>query len=231
MGKSYWENESKDYHDTLDTEKIVLHPYIADLINNIEGERLLDFGCGNGYLASLIRKGVEISLYDISDVFLDVKKRWKIDNDIILCRSLSDIKNVYYDIVVQSSVLMCIPDRKSLNSILESNYNSLKTGGHLVISITHPCFLQYEYGHYKTSYNHNNFNYLSDESEYKVFMKRKDKGELIFIDYNWSLSTIINQLLYQGFELVKMIEHPDLPSEDFETTEEGCPWMFLVLKK
>lgn len=227
----YWETSAKDYHTELEVEKEVLHPYIASLVNNLDGTKILDYGCGNGYLSSLFAPNKEVTLYDISDAHLNAVDQWELKNDIVICDKESDLQDNYYDIVVQSSVIMCIPTLEEMKKMIEKIYRCLRFNGHFVLSITHPCFLQYEYGHYKTSFNHNNFNYLADGKAYTVFMKRIGNNPVEFKDYNWSLSTIINLLIETGFELIDMIEHPDLKSKEFEPKKEGCPWMFLTLKK
>jgi SAM-dependent methyltransferase len=231
MENKYWENNADEYHNDLISEREILLPYIANEVNKLEGKKILDFGCGNGYLASLFSAESEITLYDLASNHLNAKGDWNIQNEVVICNSLNEIKKDYYDIIVQSSVLMCIPTINELRDILKFNYNSLARNGSLVISITHPCFLQYRYGHYKTSFNDENFDYLNNGLEYQVSMKKINKEPVVFTDYNWPLSTIINELLEVGFELTKMTEHPDLPSTEFSSKQEGCPWMFLILKK
>lgn len=231
MKGHYWINNAEDYHNTLKAEREVLLPFIADIVDSFNAKKILDFGCGNGYLSSLFKTKSEISLYDISSNHFQAKRNWDINNNVIICESQSDLKNEYYDVVVQSSVLMCLPTISDLRKVFVSNYNTLKAGGHLVVSITHPCFLQYDYGHYSTSFNDDNFDYTKNCSEYKVFMNRKDNDAIIFTDYQWSLSTIINELIVTGFEIEEMIEHKDMDSTEFEAKQEGCPWMFLILKK
>lgn len=231
MQNKYWINSADEYHNKLIAEREILLPYIANIVNSLKGKRILDFGCGNGYLSSLFSTKSEITLYDLASNHINAQKAWNIQNKVVICNNDSEIRKDYYDVVVQSSVVMCLPTILELKNVFSSNYQSLMKNGHLVISITHPCFLQYEYGHCQTSFNDENFDYLNDGLEYQVSMKRINEKPVMFTDYNWSLSTIINELLGVGFELTEMIEHPDLPSTEFSSKQEGCPWMFLILKK
>jgi len=227
----YWTTEAEGFHMIDNVERDILLPYVAQIINDLRPEKLLDYGCGSGYLASLIKENTEISLYDINPDVIDQYQQWNILNVVVPIKEKSKIKVNYYDVVVQTSVLMCVPEIVGIREIFKDNYAALKNGGNLVVVITHPCFLQYPFGHYYTSLNHDNFNYLENTTEYKVFMKQPDKSPVVFTDFNWKLSTIINELIKAGFSITKMIEHPDLKSKYFEPTNLAAPWLFLIAKK
>lgn len=227
----YWKTEASEYHNELHAEKEVLHPYIAEIVNGLKAKNILDYGCGNGFLASLLSEEFEISLFDIGNEHLDAKQRWNLSESTLILKNLNEIKINYYDAIILSSVIMCIPTINELKKIFNYCHNFLNKSGELIISMTHPCFLQYDYGHYKTSFDHTTFDYLKEGMEYKVHMKRNNKSPIIFTDYNWPISTLINELLDCGFTLTNMIEHPDLDSKNFQKKDEGCPWMFITLKK
>lgn len=228
---TYWTKKAGDFHKIDNVEKDILLPYVAQIINDLSPEKLLDYGCGSAYLASLIKGNTEISLYDINPGVIDDYQQWNISNVIIPLKEKNKIKENYYDVVVQTSVLMCVPEIEGIKEILKGNYAALRSGGTLVVVITHPCFLQYRFGHYYTSLNDNNFSYLENAAEYQVYMKQPNKGPIVFTDYNWSLSTIVNEIIKTGFSLTKMIEHPDLKSKYFEPNSLVAPWLFLIAKK
>lgn len=227
----YWTTEAADFHKIDNVERDILLPYVAQIINDLSPEKLLDYGCGSGYLASLIKDNTEISLYDINPDVIDEYRQWNISNTVVPLKDKSKIKENYYDVVVQTSVLMCVPNIEGIREIFKDNYAALKNGGNLVVVITHPCFLQYPFGHYYTSLNHDNFSYLENTTEYQVYMKQPDKSPVEFTDFNWNLSTIINEIIKAGFSLTKMIEHPDLKSKYFEPNNLVSPWLFLIAKK
>jgi SAM-dependent methyltransferase len=227
----YWTTQADDFHKIDNVERDVLLPYVAKIINDLNPDKLLDYGCGNGYLTSLIKDNTEISLYDINPNVVDEYLRWNAGNVVVPIKDKAKIKECYYDVVVQISVLMCVPGIEGIRDIFKDNYSALKDGGNLVVVITHPCFLQYQFGHYYTSLNHNNFNYLENTTEYQVYMKQPDKNPVVFTDFNWNLSTIINEIIKAGFVLTKMVEHPDIRSKYFEPNSLASPWMFLIAKK
>jgi SAM-dependent methyltransferase len=227
----YWTKEAEEFHRIDNVERDILLPFVAEIINNFSPKTLLDYGCGSCFLASLIRNDTEISLYDINSDILDQYQQWNISNVVVPIRDRKKIKENYYDVVVQTSVLMCVPTIDGIRDIFRDNYIALNNGGSLVVAMTHPCFLQYPFGHYNTSFDHNNFNYLENTIEYQVCMKQFDKGPVVFTDFNWNLSTILNEIIKAGFTLTKMIEHPDLKSKYFEPNNLVSPWLFLIAKK
>ena len=228
--ESFWRTEgARDFYGLDNAEKVVLHPFIAEMINQMNPKALLDFGCGDGYLSTLIDPSTEVHLYDSNSDFVNrliVEKDDRVD---VLVEE-GRIRENYYDCVVQSSVLMCVETKEELNRILSSNHRSLKEGGSLVLVTTHPCFLQYEFGHYYTSFDHHNFRYLHEGLKYEVFMRREGRP-LAFTDYNWPLSTIINLVIKNGFRVRRVVEHPDLPYKGNRPNPHAVPWMFIIATK
>src|SRR5688572_12356651 len=107
---TYWTKEAGDFHKIDNVEKDILLPYVAQIINDLSPEKLLDYGCGSGYLATLIKENTEISLYDINPDVIDEYQQWNISNVVAPIKDKSKIKENYYDVVVQTSVLMCVPN-------------------------------------------------------------------------------------------------------------------------
>jgi hypothetical protein len=62
-------------------------------------------------------------------------------------------------------------------------------------------------------------------------MRQFDKDPVVFTDFNWTVSTIVNEIIKIGFSITKMIEHPDLKSKYFEPNNLVSPWLFLIAKK
>ncbi|MEP2445756.1 MAG: methyltransferase domain-containing protein [Balneola sp.] len=227
----YWTTKASKFHKIDNVERDILLPYVAKIVNELSPKKLLDYGCGNGFLASLLKEDLEISLYDINKEIVNEYKQWNIQNSVKTITEQSDIEKNYYDVVVQTSVIMCIPTIDELMNMFNDIYLALKKGGVFVVVLTHPCFLQYPFGHYYTSLNHDNFNYLEDEKKYQVYMKQVDQESIEFSDFNWNLSTVINGLIKAGLTLTRMIEHPDLKSKYFEPNSMVPPWLFLTAKK
>ncbi len=62
---SYWNSNSVfDLYKAENPEQELIQPIIAEIINELKPEHLLDFGCGDGFLEHLIDPKVKIDLYD-----------------------------------------------------------------------------------------------------------------------------------------------------------------------
>ena len=230
--KSFWQTEgSKDFYHLDNAERIILQPFIANIVNDLNPSTLLDFGCGNGYLSTLVNAHIETHLYDSNDDFINHLIVDESRNNINILKNESQIKNNYYDCVVQSSVLMCVGTKEELNHIFLVNNHALREGGSLVVVVTHPCFLQYQFGHYHTTFNHNNFKYLEEGLKYDVLMKNGNNDPIVFTDYHWSLSTIVNLIIQNDFRIKKIIEHPDMPYKNNKPNNYVVPWMFIIARK
>lgn len=75
-------------HDTL-FDRAGRYPFLAGLMSDLRLRRLLDVGCGSGYLARLVKErvaDVEIHGVDVSGVALErarahINAAWKVDLD------------------------------------------------------------------------------------------------------------------------------------------------------
>lgn len=229
---SFWQCDSVHGFYQLDNaEREVLHPYTAKVINQISPDRLLDFGCGDGFLSTLIDGDTKIDLFDSSPFF----DRYLVCNlqgsNISVINTIDEIESESYDCLVQSSVIMCCESKEELEAVFVVNHKALKAQGTLVACLTHPCFLQYEFGHYYTSFTHDNFKYLQDGIIYEVVMKSQDSDPVVFSDRHWSLSTVINLLIKTGFRITQLIEHPDLPYNSNWHNKFAVPWMIIIAEK
>jgi len=194
------ENESRKY---------ILHPKLAEYINQSDNIKLLDFGCGDGSFIKNLNRSIEISLYDISSKALVEAKANLKEYNVKTYFSFNEIPNDNFDYIILSLVLMTIDSKNEIVNILNKIYNSLNQNGTLLIAITHPCFRNYVYSTFQTDYSKSkNFNYFNDGEKFEVFL-RDNKKTVSFFDFHWSLSTTINLLIESNFKIKKIEELKD----------------------
>ncbi len=122
----------------------LLNPAIFSLLgNDIQGKKILDAGCGQGYLCRLLAKrgaivtGVEPSenwyRYALEREQAEHLGITYLQEDLSILHDLSNT----FDYVISNMVFMDIPDYKAA---IRNCIASLKAGGNLIFSITHPCF-------------------------------------------------------------------------------------------
>jgi len=123
--------------------EVLLNPVLLELMGSVKGKRILDAGCGEGYLSRiLVELGASIVAVDYSRKMMEIAKERTEDHlDIQYehgnMEDLNFLKDSSFDIVVSNMVLGDLPGYElavaEVNRILVSN-------GHFIFSIPHPCF-------------------------------------------------------------------------------------------
>jgi len=115
-------------------------PITLDLISQVEGQQVLDLGCGTGrYCLLLAQRGAKVVGIDPSSNMIKQAKR-KLTNSgqITLHRAALDALHFpdgQFDLVVSALTLSHLPE---LEPTFREMGRVLKTGGRLVISDVHP---------------------------------------------------------------------------------------------
>ena len=122
----------------------VIDPALFEILGNVRGQKILDAGCGTGYLARLLAgAGASVDGVDVSTKQLEAaeadQKQSKLDiryhrGDLA---DLGMFRDATFDIVVSNIVLQ---DVRRLSDAVKEIFRVLRPGGRFVFSITHPAF-------------------------------------------------------------------------------------------
>jgi SAM-dependent methyltransferase len=185
-------------HDGDFAKRHLINPVVLHMLGNLTGLRVLDAGCGNGYLSRMLaERGAEVvgvepasSLFDFA-----VEQETAQPHGIRYVRAdlcgLPDL-DAPFDAVIASMVLPAIPD---WIGAMRACVNVLRPGGLLIFSANHPCFEQLwpswrRYGEYRTS------RYLT---EYEI---PGPSG----VDFHRTISTYLNELIRLDCHLTEIAE-------------------------
>ncbi len=151
--KQRWEKASHNWmnmqfenkEDKGDSSReFIIDPALWKQIGEVKGLKVLDAGCGNGYLSrQLAKKGAQVVGVDFAQNFIGYcKKREKEDplGCTFYCGSLTDLsflKDETFDLVVSNIVLVDVQDYKT--AFKEIN-RILKFNGRFIWSNLHPIF-------------------------------------------------------------------------------------------
>ena len=105
-----------------------------------EGWRVLDAGCGTGYLSiKLAARGASVTGIDFSERMIAIARAANPTGDFRVdsVSELSTLKDDEFDMVVANYVLMDTPD---LEGAIKAFHRVLKPGGVAVLVFSHPCF-------------------------------------------------------------------------------------------
>ncbi|WP_432992763.1 class I SAM-dependent methyltransferase [Dactylosporangium sp. CA-233914] len=185
-------------HDGDFAKRHLINPVLLRMLGDPAGQRVLDAGCGNGYLSrALAGQGAEVvgvepgqSLFDFAVERETVAPQGIQYVQADLC-ALPDLGGPF-DAVVASMVLPAIPD---WTGAMRACVHALKPGGLFVFTVNHPCFEQLwsswrRHGAYRTD------RYLG---EYEI---PGPSG----VDFHRTLSTYLNQLAGLGCHLTEIAE-------------------------
>ena len=232
--ENYWKSdEAQKYHADVNYKTLIYRKF-ANFVDSCKPNTLLDYGCGNGYIDTLLDRGIEKTLYDMkaSNVTIDDLEKYN-------CKIESNAANLpkdYFDVVLLNFVLICIPNEKIYSEILSAIKQVKKKNGRLIILECHPCFMQYDNSYFSSEFSEE-FQYLSCG---KLFTKNinainretGEKEKQSFTDYHWPLSFTINKLIECGFNIVHMGEYPDLGFEKYiEAKNEFYPPIYSLVCK
>ncbi|KPV64676.1 MAG: hypothetical protein AOA65_0892 [Candidatus Bathyarchaeota archaeon BA1] len=114
------------------------------MLDSVNGLRVLDAGCGNGYLCRLLAKrGAKVTGIDISRRYIEIAKKREEESPLGVDYHVGSVCNLVmfpdegFDAVVSNMVLMDVHD---LDKAMKEFHRVLKSEGRLVFSIMHPCF-------------------------------------------------------------------------------------------
>ncbi len=223
----------------------ILNPCVERLIGDVKGKKLLDAGCGEGYLSRYYsKKGAIVTGVDISSklieksIELTKNESSNVDYMVGNICDLLGIDNAEYDLVLCNLVLLNIP---CLNDALREFHRILCDEGHLVFSIVHPAFDFYGPGQWvmgeknpETKRTEGLFfkvdNYF-EQKEYQRFWRNRDGTEFPqpISFFHRTLSSYFDALLKSGFVLTGFEEPLPVTDNEFFNRERRIPF-FVVFK-
>lgn len=148
--EEYWDHASLGWKEHIENRPEaelyrthILHPMLLDLLGDVKDRKVLDAGCGEGYLSRMLSGlGAKMTGIDISEKMLELaraKEKNSPKNIIYKRATLTDLGGIHqtFDVVVSNLVLNIIPVYKEVFKQLEK---ILYSSGLLIVSLPHPCF-------------------------------------------------------------------------------------------
>jgi len=109
------------------------YPVVTDLLGDITGKSVLDYGCGTGTFSRFLQsKGASVTGLDVSENMIEVAKSNSSDKIAyfpISSGGLDFIPDNMFDFVVSNFVLCTVPSRREISMILDQIYRVLKKEG------------------------------------------------------------------------------------------------------
>lgn len=221
----------------IDSRQYILLPRIGDLINKASVSRILDYGCGEGYLSrSIVDKKAEIGLFDISPEMLELASRNMKNEGFVNLQAFNtpgDIPSEHYEVVVLSLVLMTIGNDADYLAVLGECCRALRSGGSLIIGVTHPCFRRALFSTHHTEYSLGvGFNYFENHRPFDVYLRTSKSDRFLeFADFHHNLSYMFSMFNKVGLRVTNLEELQDRSIEKSYFNQTASPYMLLVCEK
>jgi SAM-dependent methyltransferase len=121
------------------------NPAFLAFIGDLNGRRVLDAGCGEGYNTRILaRRGARVTGVDISERMIELAReaeraeRLGIRYERASYADLGPFADASFDAVVSFMALM---DGPHFDRAMREAFRVLRPGGMVAFSITHPCFI------------------------------------------------------------------------------------------
>lgn len=205
---------------------------LEKMLPDFSNKRVLDLGCGFGWHCqyALEHGAASVIGVDISEKMLAVAKE-KTSREIeYICKPIEDAKfpERSFDVVISSLAFHYL---ESFEKITRSVFTWLVNGGEFVFSVEHPVFTSYGTQDWHRDANGSILHFPVDNYFYEGKREANFLGETV-IKYHKTLTTYLNTLLQNGFEITGVVEPQ--PSDDMLKTVEGMkdelrrPMMLIV---
>jgi 2-polyprenyl-3-methyl-5-hydroxy-6-metoxy-1,4-benzoquinol methylase len=147
MSQAFYDDIAEWYDGYLSEntpyQEVVL-PTLLKFVGNVQGQRICDLGCGQGWLTrELARKGAQMTGIDLSDQLLTIARQYEEREPLGIVYRQGDAQRVEAFAEGEFDGCMCIwslVDIPDLQAVFQSMRRLLKPGGWLIFAIAHPCF-------------------------------------------------------------------------------------------
>jgi len=196
--------------------KYLLNPTIFRMLGPLKNQRILDAGCGQGYLSRLMASGgAEVTGVEPSTRLIEYARRSEQERPLSIqyfqrdLSCLGAIDDGHFDAVVANMVLLDIADwQPAVSNCLEV----LSPSGRLIFSLHHPCWTP------NAANNWANYRRV----ELTEYLQPYETQESHGINYHRPLSDYLNYAIKLGASIVEIAE-PTYPTDmsDEELPEYG----------
>lgn len=195
-------------------KEALLNPALFSLIGDVSRKKLLDAGCGEGYLSRLLaRQGALVTGVDYSPRMLEHAKS-RTPNELVIgyqhgnLEELDFLENDQFQLVVSN---MVIQDLADYEKAFQEVYRVLEKDGYFIFSILHPCFVTPNSGWVKTEEGAKLY-WKTDRYFYEGAYEQRIGEEEKMILFHRTLTSYINALVQTGFLIEEVVEPK--PSEE-----------------
>lgn len=214
-------NQDKKWGETVESyleapdimNEVVNFPAIIRGMGNIEGQTILDYGCGNGRFARKMEQmgSTKIIGVDKESSMTDLAKNANPNSSVEYYanpdNTLSFLPDNSVDKVMANLVFMMSPSKAEIQQAFKEIHRVLKDGGTFVYLVTHSAFIERGAPDYRNEFD-GPFDYFKEEKPYRFILNDSQGKEIEedFYDYHYTLATYLNMAIQSGFAITGVEE-------------------------
>jgi SAM-dependent methyltransferase len=230
MNVTDWNAIADAYSEIDDPEGRTVLAFVREKLTTLRPKRLLDYGGGDGKFAVLCAETLplqEVVTFDPAPRMTSLARSLCANfKQICVTDAIQEIESGKFDVVTLNGVWMCLTSREACLDTLKNIARLLRPNGHLIASVTHPCFRTCKFSGYSTDFN--NRDYFSDGTLFNITI-RDGKRELRIVDTHWSMTAMSSQLNEAGFAIENLCELPRATSGSSQ--HDASLWLVIVASK
>jgi SAM-dependent methyltransferase len=211
-----WDRNAASWHKFYGandpSRRDLLDPIILGILGDISGKRVLDAGCGDGYLSRKLAKlgakvtGVELS-QEMLSFALEEQKREPLDITYHKANitSLPFLSDRSFDVVVTNNVIQDVADYRGA---FKEFSRLLRPAGTYLQIVNHPCFATPVWGWVRDTNGNRLYrkvDYYFKRGPFPVEWRPETRMEPT-ITWHRTLGDLVNVLISSGFRITKLIE-------------------------
>lgn len=213
--RQWWEATAEDFQDEAGIDPgvdwVFLYDENLELLGDVEGQRLLELGCGGGQCTvGMAERGANVTGIDLSEAQLDHARELAAERDVDVdliqgdVTDLSAFEDGAFDAAFNAYVFQWVED---LAACFEETYRVLRPGGRFAFTTPHP------------------FDKLFDPETHRVEESYFETGRHVVVDesreanlvtHRNTVSDYVNGLIHAGFEIEAMHEPGSSDPQDYE---------------
>ena len=197
IAKPFHDLRTKDFPKGFFYNELLEMPSTLELLGNVKGKKILDFGCGSGIYAKLLtKKGAKVKGFDISDNMIKIAKEMNPKLDLRVGSGYKIPFKEKFDIVLAALVIHYFSD---LDKVFGEVKKVLKKGGYFIISTGNPVT---ETAIKVKIKGKRTFVFGDYFKEQKISNKWKVGNNITMSFFHKTYETIIRSFIKNGFEIV-----------------------------
>ncbi|MBN2621457.1 methyltransferase domain-containing protein [candidate division WOR-3 bacterium] len=212
LGAKVWDKGYTKYGDSY--RRHLFNPGLFSLIRNVKGKKVLDAGCGQGYMARLLaERGANVVGVDLSKKFIEIARHYESKKPLGIkymqanLAHVPQLKSRCFDLIVSVYVLC---DVRDYDRAIREMARVLKSRGRFVFLIEHPCF-NWQSGGWKRvpadSLRTEDSLYLMVKDYFRRGIQESQWGKLpLLLTFIRPLSDYFHALKNHGFVVQDLIE-------------------------